>query len=400
MAHPPLLVVTGPSRTGITALAGAAAAALGWPGKDGSADLARLSLVAEAAGQQAGRFAAIGWAPPPRFISAGMAEALLADLFAGGVAALVLRAAEVLPEPAVLPGLRHLLPLLPDARVVVMRRDAVETMASRLRALPRMPFACHCLALAAAMEAGEDLLQEAPGQVMAVGQEEMLARPEAVVDRLTGFCGLDPFTAGRLLERLRADRPERSGLDDVASPLPFAQMGWSTPEKALFLELLGPAMVRAGQRPQSLAESLRRAPLHLAELVRDGAPRLQGAGISDPPEEPEGTVRLSASGTAPAIAVFPAIAPAGRELLRLRMRGLQANGPSFRVRLELVGTLGREVLLAWEGDLPAGRVAEVERELFAPPAMVDLVISLVGGHEEGGGLDLQDAVLVARPGRT
>ncbi|MBI0534676.1 hypothetical protein D9599_03715 [Roseomonas sp. KE2513] len=398
MAHPPLLVVTGPSRSGITALADAAAAALGWPHKDGSADLARISLVAGAARRQARRFAAVGWAPPPRLISAGMAEALLADLFAGGMAALVLRAAEVLPEPAVMPGLRHLLPLLPEARVILMRRDAVETMGSRLRSLPRMPFASHCLALAAAMEAGEDLLRAAPGQVMPVGREELRARPEHVVDRLASFCGLDPFTAGRLLAQLRTHRPAASGLDDTAFPLSLAEMGWSTPEKALFLEICGPAMARAGQPPEPLAESLRRAPLRLGELARDGALRLHGLEFSDPPEEPEGTVRLSAAGAGPAIALFPTIAPAGRRLLRLRMRGLRANAPAFRLRLELVGTLSREVLLVWEGDLPAGKVAEIEREVFAIPAMVDLVISLVGGHEEGSGLDIQDAMLMARQG--
>ncbi|TPG60614.1 hypothetical protein EAH89_04475 [Roseomonas nepalensis] len=399
MGEARLVVVAGPARSGIAALAGAVAAALERPERDGSAALARLHLVAEAARQGAARFADLGLAPPGPLVTPGMAEALLADLFAGAGDTLVLRAAETLPRAAVLPGLRHLLPLLPDARVLLLQRHALETVCSRLRSLPRMPFAAHCLAWSAAMAAGRALAEEAPGQVLAVGQEEMLTRPGPLSDRLGAFLGLDAAASVRVLAHLRAHRPAGSGLDEGDGPPGLERLGWSTPEKALFLDLCGPAMAEAGQSVGSLAEAVRRAPLHLAELARDGALRLSGLRLQHPPEAPPGTLRLRAAGAGPAIAVFPAIAPAGRNRLRLRLSGLAANGAGARARVEAVGTLSRGLLLAEDVALPAGGVAELDRALYNPPTMMDLVISMIEGHEAGGGLDLHDPVLVRGPGR-
>ena len=397
MSQARLIIVAGPARSGITALAGALAAALDRPERDGSAALARLDLVAEAARRQAARFTDLGLPPPGPLVTPGMAEALLADLFAGGGDALVLRAAEMLPRAAVLPGLRHLLPLLPDARVILLRRSGLETVCSRLRSLPRMPFASHCLAWSAAMEAGRALLEEAPGQVLAVSQEELLARPGPLADRIAGLCGADAAAAARVLAHLRAHPPERGGLDDGDLPPRLGELGWSTPEKALFLEICGPMMAEAGQPVGTLAEAIRQAPLHLAELARDGAMRLSGLQLLHPPEAPERTLRLRATGAGPAIAVLPAIAPVGRGRLRLRLSGLAANTAGARVRVEAVGTLSRGLLLAEDLALPAGAVVELDRRLYTPPSMMDLVISMIEGHEAGGGLDLHDPLLMAHP---
>ena len=396
MIPAPLLVVAGPSRSGIAALAGALSRALGWPQRDGSADLARLMLVADAARRQGARFTDIGWSPPPRLISAGMAEALLTDLLAGAGAGLVLRGADVLPDAAVLPGLAHLLPLLPAARVVLLRRHAAETVSSRLRALPRMPFAAHCLAWATAMEAGQELFRSAPGQVMWLAQEEMLARPERIVAELAAFCGLGEAASGVVLAHLRGQRPGRSGLDAGAPRPTLAELGWSTPEKAMFLDICGPAMAAAGQPVEALADAVRRAPLHLEELARDGALRLVGMDMSRPDEEPAGTLRLRARGKGAAFAVLPAIAPAGRDALRLRISALAANAPACLARIEVVGSLSRALLLARDLPLPACAMVEIDHSLYTPPDMIDVVISMVEGHAAGSGLDLQDAVLSAR----
>lgn len=394
--HVPLLIVAGPARSGIAALAGALAAALGWPLREASAGLARIALVAEAARRQATRCAALGLPPPAPLLTPAMAEALLAGLLEGAQAGLVLQAAETLPDPAVLPGLGHVLPLLPQAKLVLLRRDAADTVASRLRALPPMPFVTHCLAWAQAMEAAQALLDAAPAQAQAVTQEAMLEQPEAVVERLSGFCGLEAEAARRALRHLREEWPNRTGLAPAARRSCLSEMGWSTPEKVLFLEVCGPAMRQAGQPVDNLAAALRREVLHLGEVAQTGGLRVAGLLVSLPPEGGENGMRLEvAVREGRAIAVFPAVAPAGRTHLTLRLQGLAANGAGCRVRVELVGTLSRELLLAEEAALPAGGQMEIRRRFARLPAMIDLVISLPPGHEEGWGLDVQEATFAA-----
>ncbi|RVT90593.1 hypothetical protein EOD42_23460 [Rhodovarius crocodyli] len=386
-----ILFVVGPARSGVTAMSGALSHALRWPQRDVSAELARVSLVADAARRQAARLAEIGEPPPPGgLLSERMAQALLADILQGcDGPGIVLRAAEILPEPAVLTGLRRLLPFLPSARAVIMRRGAVENVAGRLRARPRMGFAAHCMSWAAATLAGEALVQAAPAACLPVEFAAVLTDPGMALAGIARFCGLAPATATLAAGWLRDFRPAGTGLDPVTRAPGLAGMGWSTPEKMMFLDLCGPAMAATGQSPEKPAAALLGTPLHLGEMARDGRLRVVGMEAMLPPERAEGTVRLRATGAAGAVAHFPLMAPAGRDRFEAVFTGLAANGADFGLRLEIVSSLSRQVLLAREWGLPAGGHAGIRQDLMNLPAMVDVILSFGPRQEyEGCGLDM------------
>jgi hypothetical protein len=386
-----ILFVVGPARSGVTAMSGALSHALRWPQRDVSAELARVCLVAEAARRQAARLAEIGEPPPPGgLLSERMAQALLADVIQGcdgpGV---VLRAVDVLPEPAILPGLRLLLPFLPSARAVIMRRGAVENVASRLRARPRMAFAAHCMSWAAATLAGEALIQAVPAACMPVEWEALLADPGLVLSGLARFCDLVPGVATLAAGWLRDHRPAGTGFDPGAPSPGLAGMGWSTPEKMMFLDLCGPAMAAMGHPPGKPAAALLGAPLHFGEMARDGRLRLTGLEAMLPPERAEQTVRLRTTGAADAVAHFPLVAPAGRSRFEAQFAGLAGNDADFSVRLEIVASLSRQVLLAREWVLPAGRQADIHHDMVDLPGMVDVIVSVGPGQGgDGRGVDM------------
>lgn len=389
----PVLFIAGPARSGITAMAGACAAALGGPQRDVSADLARAALLGGVDAAAARRFAEMGRAAPAAWLSPRLVQAVLEDFVVPGRGREVLRAAEWLPEAAILPGLRRILPHLPRARVILLHRDGVATLASRLRANNRLHFVQHCLSWATAMEAGASLLAAYPKQVMRLDHRDLLAAPAETLKRLGAFAGFDAAAVERMRGTLASTWPERSGMDPGQPGPGLADVGWSTPEKQLFIEICGEAMRTAGYAIEDAAALVRRAPLRLAEMAAGGRFRVQGVAPAWPVTEPDGTLRLTATTDGTAIAVCHGIALAGRQRLTGRLRALPRNAPGFRVRLDVLGTLSREPVLSETFELPAGTSTDLDRRLRQIPEMIDMVVSVASGQAIGQGLDLCDFTL-------
>ena len=381
----PVLVIAGPARSGIASLAAGFAAALGMPERDATADLARVALVADAGLRQGRRFAELGL-PAPATISPTLAQALLSDLLAGAApgGAQILRAAEWLPEAAILPALRLMLPHLPQARVVLLHRDGVDTIASRMRARPGMDFVQHCLSWAGAMEAAEALATACPTQVTMLGLEEMRDQPDAALGRVAAFLGLGAPLRDRLREELGRGIRGREGLDPAAPGPGLAAIAWSTPEKDLFMALCGGAMGIGGYPLGEATAHLRRAPLRLAEMTEAGMLRAEGLAASWPDRA---TLRLACTGAGPAILVCGGIAPAGRRRLTGRLRG---QGSPIVLRLDLVGTLTRQMVLSQDFALSGTETADLDVTFSEVPEMVDLIVSVVSPHEAFMGADLCD----------
>ncbi len=389
----PVLFVAGPARSGITAMAEACALALGVPQRDVSADLARVALLGGVDAAAARRFAEIGQAAPAAWLSPRLVQAVLEDFVVPGRGREVLRAAEWLPEAAILPGLRRILPHLPRAKVILLHRDGVAAVSSRLRAKNRLHFVQHCLSWASAMEAGASLHAAYPKQVMRLAHRDILATPEASLKRLSAFAGWDAAAAERMRGYLASTWPERSGIDPGLPGPGLADVAWSTPEKQLFVEICGDAMRAAGYSIDDAAALVRRAPLSLADLAASGRFRVQGIAPAWPATEPDGTLRLTATTDGTAIAVCHGVAPAGRQHLTGRLRALPRNAPGFRVRLDVLGTLTREPVLSETFELPAGTSTDLDRRLRHMPEMIDMVVSVASGQAIGQGLDLCDFTL-------
>ncbi|PZW43070.1 sulfotransferase family protein [Humitalea rosea] len=381
----PVLLIAGPARSGLTSLAAAFAAALGMPQRDATAELARVALVADAGQRQARRYAELGL-PAPATISPALAQALLDDLLAGAApgGGQLLRAAEWLPEAAILPALRVVLPHLPQARVVLLHRNGVDTIASRMRARPGMDFVQHCLSWAGAMEAAEALAAACPAQVTLLGLEEVLAHPDAALGRVAAFLGLGMPLRDRLRAELGRGALGRDGLDPAAAGPGLTEIAWSTPEKELFVALCGGAMQIGGYALGDAAARLRRAPLRLAEMTEAGMLRSEGLAASWPDRE---TLRLNCTGTGPAILVCAGIAPAGRMRLTGRLRGHAAG---LALRLDVVGTLSRQMVMSRDFALSGSESADLDVTFSAVPEMIDLVVSVVPPHEAPMGADLCD----------
>ncbi|WP_431283400.1 sulfotransferase [Humitalea sp. 24SJ18S-53] len=391
MIDAPVLFVVGPARSGITVLA--EALGVGVPQRDVLAELARIAALAAAGGNAARRAAAIGRPTPPSGLTPRVTRALLEDLLGPERGKQVLRAAEWLPEAGIMPGLRFILPQLPKARVVILHRDGVQTVNSRLRTEPRLDFVQHCLSWTAAMEAGVALRAACPSQVIVLGHRALLNTPAESLAKLGAFARFDDAVAARIQQHLLKAWPERSGMDPATAGPGLADVAWSTPEKLLFLDICGDAMRKAGYGVGDAAALLRRAPLRVSDLAASGRLRLEGIEPDWPRTEAEGTLRLSATTGGAAIAVWHGIALAGRRRLTGRLRALPQNAPGFRMQIDVLGTLTRQLVMTEAFDLAAGASINLGHRLRDVPEMVDLVVSVAAGQAVGQGVDLCDVTL-------
>jgi hypothetical protein len=142
----------------------------------------------------------------------------------------------------VAPRLRH---IWPNARFILMRRRALEYLASRARKWPTSDFTDNCNEWRHAMQAWIDVRASLRGAAVEIDQLTLARHPRRVADALQGLLDLDADMTGILARALAGTRAEQTA-KSIAAVLDLNATGWSSARIEEFARLCGPAMQQFG----------------------------------------------------------------------------------------------------------------------------------------------------------
>jgi hypothetical protein len=142
----------------------------------------------------------------------------------------------------------HLAPRLrevwPNARFILMRRRAVENIASRSRKFD-FDFKYNCEEWASALEAWVSVRDMLGGVALEMDQQFMASEPAEAAKVVGEFLSLEAEEVAHLEQTLATARPQRTGAH-FGEVKDIQDMGWQPHEIAIFHELCGPMMREFG----------------------------------------------------------------------------------------------------------------------------------------------------------
>jgi hypothetical protein len=213
----------------------------------------------------------------------------------------------------------------PEARAVVVWRQAVDFVNSRLRARPDQPFVDHCLLWARAQKEAQRLKAQFGARVDLV---EFRALVDGSFEEGRGPILVPGFRlTGEALTKFLKATP-RFSLTARRPVVDAARTAWSMGEVEALARICGPAMRGLGERVD-LAAAARRRVLDLGLMFYERA--YQVGRIEMAPSDLAGapwTISMSGGASAPAQLRLTAVPAAERRRLRLttRARSLPAAG--------------------------------------------------------------------------
>ena len=295
---------------------------------------------------------------------------------------------DVEPDCPQLSALPESLARLPRTRAVVVWRQGVDFVNSRLRARPEQHFVDHCRLWARSLEAAGRLQSRFPDRVALIEFRSLVDRSPAGRERILvpGF----KLTSQALAAFLNASAYGRTSLVPQRPVTDAARAAWSMGEVEAFARICGPALQSLGDKVD-LAAAARRRPLDLARMLYDRAYRIGGLDIA-PSSRPAAAWTLAVE--APGRAQLRLTAVAAGERRRRRLRGRAAAAPAPRVDCEIVESLTRRPLFAASCLQRDGTGATFEAALPAHDGTIEVAL-VCPGLERGAKaeLDLVEARL-------
>ena len=301
---------------------------------------------------------------------------------------LVVFAPEVAPDCAQLERMPAILDQCAEARALVVWRQGVDFVNSRLRARPDRHFVDHCLLWARSLEAAQRLQARFPDRVALIEFATLvdMASPEARGRVLVpGFT----LTSDRLAKFLNASARGRTSLMPQRPVVDAARTAWAMGEVEAFARICGTALRSLGCEVD-LAAAARRRPLDLGRLFYERAYRVGGAEIAPSPVPRAAWTLAFPEGPAAQLRLT-AIAAGERRRLRLRWRARTA--PAGRFRFEALEALTRRPLFVAASPEPDGADARIDAVLPAHDGMIEMAFAGAPGADPGARLDLVDVRL-------
>lgn len=140
------------------------------------------------------------------------------------------------------PEMIETIPLLrqlwPDCVFIFAKRRAIENIASRVKKFPDHSFEYHCRDWARNMATWRRIRADLPaGLRREVDQQDMIQRPEAVVDDLLTFLDVDPARRDDMIHTLRMNRPQQTEQGSAARIRSLISTGWAPEQAEIFLKV-------------------------------------------------------------------------------------------------------------------------------------------------------------------
>lgn len=397
----PVVIVAGAARAGTAAVAAGIGAASGHEVVEAGPAFGLLwTLTAAVRGYEAalGPYGAALAPGPMQEAEPWLRRGVLEDVFERLPArdGVVLRAADLLPGAPVLRAVPLAAAAIPAARCVHVRRNGIAFVRSRMRVLPHVDFAAHCLAWIEDAEVWAGLEPQLGSRALAVDQARLAEAPEAVADDLAGFLGWSEEARLRFVSSVRLGRLGRSDVFGALRGPTLAEVSWSYAEKEVFCEVCGPAMEAAGY-PLDEEASLRRQPLRLTEcLAAWGDRTFAGCGIGRDGGDRSAVALTPAAGAEGRrlALVVPCLSLGSRTRLDYHAASLEHASGAMRFRVRVRESLSRREVGEVSGTLAPGKPAIGTVRLAGTPELVDVEITgeADGASGEAGvGLRLLEA---------
>ncbi len=374
-ADTPTIIVTGAAGSGVSSLASAIAATRNTVVSQGGAGLGLITVLGAAARSYSRALSASqAAAPNPDAAAPGLARHLLAGVLGDPPRpGTVIQAADALSDVPCLRALPTLAELVPGLVVVNLRREGVDFVASRRRALPNVDFVSHCLLWAEADAAWRRSEPELGAAAISLAREDLADDPAPAAAALSDRLGWPNEARERFVEAITSARGGKRSL--AARPIDFVSVGWSLAEKTVFAELCGAGM-RALGRPLDIAGALRRRPLRLHEMVAAGDLSFSGNDLAFDVAQRRGSIDVVwRGGGNEGVLIVPAVALAGRGKLKVAA-GPPADGAmAGLLRIDVVDSISRLPRATAGGEVGGGRIA-LTTLVEATPDLVDIVFSM------------------------
>ncbi len=126
----------------------------------------------------------------------------------------------------------------PNAKIVFLKRRAIENISSRVTKFSSIAFSESCKDWADIMRDWRQVREKLGGAAIELDQLDMALRPQWVAKGLGGFLGLPSIICDRLGKLLESERPERTSAR-FGGVLDFASLDWDEERRSQFLELCG-----------------------------------------------------------------------------------------------------------------------------------------------------------------
>ncbi|WP_430912033.1 hypothetical protein [Methylobacterium sp. sgz302541] len=395
----PVVIVAGAARAGTAAVSAGIAAAAGYEAVEAGPTFGLLwTLTAALRGYEAALapFEAALAPGPVQEAEPWLRKTVLKDFLDRLPArdGYVLRAANLLPGVPALHALPVAAAAIPSARCVHVRRNGIDFVQSRMRVLPEVDFAAHCLAWIEDAEAWAAMKGSLGRRALEVEQGRLSASPDAVAAELGAFLGWSEEARTRFVSAVRMRRLGRSGVFGGARGPTLADVSWSYAEKEVFSELCGEAMEAAGY-PLDREGAMRRQPLRLTECLAawEGRP-LTGCAIGlDRQDRSAVALTPAAEGGEGVALVVPCLSLGSRTRFEYRAAALEGAADPVHLRMRIRESLSRREVAELSETVPPGTPASGTLSLAATPELVDVEITVrpAGTGGAGAGLRLLDA---------
>jgi hypothetical protein len=140
------------------------------------------------------------------------------------------------------PEMIETIPLLrqlwPDCVFIFAKRRGIENLVSRLRKFPEHGFEYHCRDWARNMATWRRYRTELPADCRReVDQQDMIQRPDLVIDDLVGFLRVDEDRREAMVQTLRLNRPQQTEQGSAARIQSLISAGWTPQQADVFLRI-------------------------------------------------------------------------------------------------------------------------------------------------------------------
>ena len=149
------------------------------------------------------------------------------------------------PTPTMIRAAPLLKAVWPEARFIFMKRRGIETMLSRLRRCPEIPFDDHCRGWAESMASWVAVREALGTSAVEIEHLDVARHPAAVATTIGRLLALTDQEETGVRNELTVSRPERS-TESFAAVHDLATLPWTGEQIAAFLQICGPAMRQFG----------------------------------------------------------------------------------------------------------------------------------------------------------
>jgi hypothetical protein len=298
---------------------------------------------------------------------------------------LIACAPDATPDCPHLSSAAEFLAVRAELRAVVVWRQAVDFVNSRLRARPEQHFVDHCRLWARAQEMALRLRSKLPDRVELVEFRALVDRASPAAGKRALVSGFK-LTSDSLAKFISASARGRTSLTPQRPVVDPARTGWSMGEVEAMARICGPAMLGVGDRVD-LPAAERRRPLDIGRMFYERAHQVGHIEIA-PCETAGASWTIAGEATAPSQLRLTAVAAGERRRLRLRAR--TTSVPARGVRWEVAESSTRRPLFV----APCLERGDIEVVLPAHDGLIEIALVCRGTERKQGlRMDLVDARL-------